>query len=709
MNSRILKRIGGLCIGVVIIISSFTARIENKVNATQSLETLNENMDAGGYSQYFNDTWKFNISTLQWTKLSPVKSPPPQCHATLLNIGNSKLILTGGIKMVGDIGVGSLEDNIWYYDIFQNTWLSPTVNSRSWRKFGYDQDMSFYFPYPSLPNNQQFVKYWNCSGGFRFLLTADINADGKVELVGDTIEGNEGKLRVYSFSGVILKEINISGDMYPWGDFAGGLGVLADICGGVNGSEPSDGVPEILGWSKTNGTTGNIYVYSGGAPGTPPLGILLKTFQRFCAGDGGWCPVDVINKTTGSVLTLLFANYWGNPRGPVLWNYETNTQLWYYSIGPWCGRDTMITGDYDNDGKIEILMGGFSTHNGGWGNGVGGNTTTTDSNTYAIFINEYGWEKWTKIIGEGGIFVRASDLDNDGLTEIILIETHGGAYPGSCKVHIADTSTGNILNTYYGPFNGGGCQGSAVANVTGDDKKEIIINFEDGVLRILDSNLNLTNSISGVKGTVVINDINGDGKNEIIVANNMAQKLQVFTGELLELWNYSYLGKMEVILSDLNNDGYNEIILYGSNGIEVLGVHVEENHAPVAVNDSYTTDEDVVLNIPAPGVLANDYDADGDTLTAILVSNPSHGSVIFNSDGSFTYIPEANYHGEDSFTYKANDGIAYSNVATVYITINSINDAPVAVDDYATVNEDSSANMIDVLSNDYDIDGDTLT
>ncbi|MEM2715828.1 MAG: kelch repeat-containing protein, partial [Candidatus Thermoplasmatota archaeon] len=94
----------------MIIISSFTARIENKVNATQSLETLNENMDAGGYSQYFNDTWKFNISTLQWTKLSPVKSPPPQCHATLLNIGNSKLILTGGIKMVGDIGVGSLED-----------------------------------------------------------------------------------------------------------------------------------------------------------------------------------------------------------------------------------------------------------------------------------------------------------------------------------------------------------------------------------------------------------------------------------------------------------------------------------------------------------------------------------------------------------------------------------------------------------------------
>ncbi|MEM2258837.1 MAG: Ig-like domain-containing protein, partial [Candidatus Thermoplasmatota archaeon] len=112
------------------------------------------------------------------------------------------------------------------------------------------------------------------------------------------------------------------------------------------------------------------------------------------------------------------------------------------------------------------------------------------------------------------------------------------------------------------------------------------------------------------------------------------------------------------------------------------------NSPPVAVDDSYTTDEDVVLIISAPGVLSNDYDIDGDTLTAELVSNPSHGSVVLNSNGSFTYIPEANYHGEDSFTYKAYDGIAYSNIATVTITINSTNDAPIANDDSYTTDED---------------------
>jgi hypothetical protein len=78
------------------------------------------------------------------------------------------------------------------------------------------------------------------------------------------------------------------------------------------------------------------------------------------------------------------------------------------------------------------------------------------------------------------------------------------------------------------------------------------------------------------------------------------------------------------------------------------------NNAPVAANDSYTTAEDTPLTVAAPGVLSNDTDADGDTLTAVKVTDPSHGSVTLNSNGSFTYTPTASYTGSDSFTYKAN-------------------------------------------------------
>ncbi len=102
------------------------------------------------------------------------------------------------------------------------------------------------------------------------------------------------------------------------------------------------------------------------------------------------------------------------------------------------------------------------------------------------------------------------------------------------------------------------------------------------------------------------------------------------------------------------------------------------NTPPVAQDDAYSTDEDTPLVVPAPGVLDNDTDDDMDTLTAILVSDPSNGSVALGADGSFTYNPDPDYNGPDSFTYMADDGIDSSNVATVSLTVNDVNDPPVA-------------------------------
>src|SRR5439155_2762215 len=114
------------------------------------------------------------------------------------------------------------------------------------------------------------------------------------------------------------------------------------------------------------------------------------------------------------------------------------------------------------------------------------------------------------------------------------------------------------------------------------------------------------------------------------------------------------------------------------------------NDAPVAVNDSYSTAEDTTLDVVATGVLSNDSDVDGDTLSAVLVSQPTHGSLTLNSNGSFSYVPTSNYLGSDSFTYKANDGLADSGIATVNITIGGVNDAPVAVDDSYSTAEDTT-------------------
>ena len=135
------------------------------------------------------------------------------------------------------------------------------------------------------------------------------------------------------------------------------------------------------------------------------------------------------------------------------------------------------------------------------------------------------------------------------------------------------------------------------------------------------------------------------------------------------------------------------------------------NDAPIAVDETFTTNEDSALNVLAPGVLANDTDPEGSALSAVLASGPSHGALTPNADGSFSYTPAANFSGTDSFTYRASDGALLSGVATVTITVVAVDDAPAAVDDTFTAIEGTLLNVAapGVLANDTDADGDALS
>lgn len=101
------------------------------------------------------------------------------------------------------------------------------------------------------------------------------------------------------------------------------------------------------------------------------------------------------------------------------------------------------------------------------------------------------------------------------------------------------------------------------------------------------------------------------------------------------------------------------------------------NDAPIAGDDSYTVQEDGVLTVDVTGgLLATDMEIDGDAISTILVSGPSYGTLNLNADGSFTYTPNADYVGSDSFTYRVTDGTLQSNLATVSLTVTAQNDAP---------------------------------
>ncbi len=149
-------------------------------------------------------------------------------------------------------------------------------------------------------------------------------------------------------------------------------------------------------------------------------------------------------------------------------------------------------------------------------------------------------------------------------------------------------------------------------------------------------------------------------------------------------------------------------------GTVTINITGPVNNAPIAFGDSYNFDEDAGGSVGVEnGVLANDTDADpGTTLTATVVTQPAHGSVVMNANGSFSYTPNANYHGPDSFTYQASDGTNNSNAIGVNITVNPVNDAPIGVADTYRVTPNTllTVNVADgVLKNDTDVDSTNLT
>ena len=139
----------------------------------------------------------------------------------------------------------------------------------------------------------------------------------------------------------------------------------------------------------------------------------------------------------------------------------------------------------------------------------------------------------------------------------------------------------------------------------------------------------------------------------------------------------------------------------GQISIEYLSV----NDSPLASEDSFETNEDEILS----GTVANnDTDIDLDILEYSVITYPAHGMITLSDDGDFSYLPDANFNGADSYEYQVCDPYTACASALVNINIISINDSPVLTDDYRTINEDHTAEG-NVTLNDIDVDDATLT
>ena len=177
--------------------------------------------------------------------------------------------------------------------------------------------------------------------------------------------------------------------------------------------------------------------------------------------------------------------------------------------------------------------------------------------------------------------------------------------------------------------------------------------------------------------------------------------------------SFSYTSNVDFV--GVDSFTYRVTDAIGDEASEVVTVAIEvaspPNRIPVTIGDEFQTNEDETLSVPSPGILENDSDADGDTLDAVVVQLPDHGTLTLNEDGSFEYQPDPNFFGTDSFNYIARDDETESKETSVQLIVSAVNDAPFATADAYLTSEDEALTIdavVGLLANDQDIENDAL-
>ncbi|MFC1810159.1 tandem-95 repeat protein [Patescibacteria group bacterium] len=302
------------------------------------------------------------------------------------------------------------------------------------------------------------------------------------------------------------------------------------------------------------------------------------------------------------------------------------------------------------------------------------------------------------------IDVTANDTDADGTIDTTTVQITD--LPGDGTVSV-DPVTGVVTYTPDTDFSGIDTFQYSVRDNLGavSNQATVTVYIDINDPPVANDDSASTDEDTSVLIDVPANDTDSDGTLDLTTVvvtggpSNGSTSVNPTTGVVTYTPNAGYNGLDSFTYTIDDNDADT------SNEATVTITISDVNDPPTANDDSATTDEDTPVGINVP---SNDSDSDGtlDLTTVAIVAHPSDGSVSVNpTTGEVTYTPDLNFNGSDSFTYTIDDDDgATSNIATVTVTVNDVNDPPVANDDFATVDEDDSV-VIDVPANDDDIDG----
>ena len=301
--------------------------------------------------------------------------------------------------------------------------------------------------------------------------------------------------------------------------------------------------------------------------------------------------------------------------------------------------------------------------------------------------------------------VLANDSDSDDAINAASVTVVSAAANGSTSVN---TGTGVITYTPNANFNGSDSFTYTVQDASGDTSAVAVVSItvnpqNDAPVASADSANTDINTLVSIDVAANDSDVDTadapDTSTLVVIGAASNGSAVVNAGQIDYTPNTDYLGSDSFTYSIDDTNGAT------SNVATVTVSVIDPNTAPVAANDSAITNEDTATTI---NVLINDSDPDGslDATSVAIATNTVNGTTSINAiTGEITYTPAANFNGSDSFTYTVEDDLsAVSASATVSITVNSVNDAPVAENDTVILLEDASL-AINVLGNDADVDG----
>ncbi|CAM5224899.1 tandem-95 repeat protein [Alishewanella longhuensis] len=287
--------------------------------------------------------------------------------------------------------------------------------------------------------------------------------------------------------------------------------------------------------------------------------------------------------------------------------------------------------------------------------------------------------------------ILANDIDGDSLAYVLSTAPSNGAL-------VLNPDTGTFTYTPNANYNG---SDSFVVTISDGQGGSTTSTVTLNVTPVNDAPVSADQTLStqedtALNGAIVANDIDGDNLAYSLTTSpaNGTLVLNADSGTFTYTPNANYNGSDSFVVTISDGQG-------GSTTSTVTLNVTPVNDAPVSADQTLSTQEDTALN---GAIVANDID--GDNLAYSLTTSPANGTLVLNADsGTFTYTPNANYNGSDSFVVTISDGQGGSTTSTVTLNVTPVNDAPVSADQTLSTEEDTALNGAIVAD---DIDGDDL-